>query len=171
MPASERDIKVIDALNVLVSRHGRCGFWKCFTRLRLDGRCWNKKRMHRVYCEMGLNLPRRRKRRMPGRPRQPLDQAVEPNRGCAPDSSRTIALYGGRRACSSLLVLQGLGRLFATTHRTSNKPCKRPRSRRKRPLPMLKQRDRPLDLLLLEWAHTHVRMLLHDRTRMAGNQR
>ena len=58
-PASERDAPVIDALNAIISRHGRWGFWKCFSRLRLDGRLWNKKRVYRVYCEMGLNLPRR----------------------------------------------------------------------------------------------------------------
>ena len=54
-PASERDAQVIDALNAIVTRHGRWGFWKCFTRLRLDGRCWNKKRVHRV-LRHGLEL-------------------------------------------------------------------------------------------------------------------
>lgn len=52
--ASERDADVIEALNAIVSRHGRWGFWKCFTRLRLDGRCWNKKRVHRVYCKRSI---------------------------------------------------------------------------------------------------------------------
>jgi putative transposase len=51
MPASERDAKVIEALNAIVTRHGRWGFWKCFTRLRLAGCGWNKKRVHRVYCD------------------------------------------------------------------------------------------------------------------------
>ena len=68
--ASERDADVIEALNAIVSRHGRWGFWKCFTRLRLDGRCWNKKRVHRVYCDMDLNLPRRCKKRLPAKPNQ-----------------------------------------------------------------------------------------------------
>ncbi|MBS0299880.1 MAG: hypothetical protein JSR32_08140, partial [Proteobacteria bacterium] len=31
--ASERDAEVIDALNVIVTRHVRWGLWKCFTRL------------------------------------------------------------------------------------------------------------------------------------------
>ncbi len=48
MSASERDAQVIDALNAIVTRHGRWRFWECFTRLRLDGRGWNKKRVHRV---------------------------------------------------------------------------------------------------------------------------
>ncbi len=80
MPGSERDAEVIDELNAIVTKHGRWGFWKCFTRLRLDDHCWNKKRVHRVYCDMGLNLPRRTKKRLPDRPRQPLALATEPNR-------------------------------------------------------------------------------------------
>lgn len=96
MSASERDAQVIDALNAIVTRHGRWGFWKCFSRLRLDGRRWNKKRVHRVYCDMGLNLPRRCKKRLPDRPRQPLDLATEPNRCWALDFMHD-ALYCGRR--------------------------------------------------------------------------
>ena len=96
MPASERDAPVIDTLNAIVSRHGRWGFWKCFSRLRLDGRCWNKKRVHRVYCDMGLNLPRRCKKRLPERPRQLLDLATEPNRCWALDFMHDT-LYCGRR--------------------------------------------------------------------------
>jgi len=91
-----RDADVIDALNDIVSDHGRWGFWKCFTRLRLDGRSWNHKRVYRVYCEMGLNLPRRSKKRLPERPRQPLDLADEPNRCWALDFMHD-ALYCGRR--------------------------------------------------------------------------
>lgn len=95
-PAEQRDAEVIDALNAIVARHGRWGFWKCFMRLRLDGRCWNKKRVHRVYCEMGLNLPRRCKKRLTDRPRQALDHSLEPNRCWALDFMHD-ALYCGRR--------------------------------------------------------------------------
>lgn len=94
--AAERDAEVIDALNGIVSRHGRWGFWKCYDRLRLDGRNWNHKKLHRVYCEIGLNLPRRCKKRLLDRPRQPLDLATEPNRCWALDFMHD-ALYCGRR--------------------------------------------------------------------------
>lgn len=94
--ASERDAEVINALNAIVIRHGRWGFWKCFARLRLDGRCWNKKRVHRVYCDMGLNMPRRCKKRLPDRPRQPLRLANAPNCCWALDFMHDT-LYCGRR--------------------------------------------------------------------------
>ncbi|OZI77661.1 IS3 family transposase [Bordetella genomosp. 12] len=96
MPASERDAQVIYALNAIETRHGRWGFWKCFTRLQLGGRGWNKKRVHRVYCDMGVNSPRRCKKRLTDRLRQPLDLATEPNRCWALDFMHD-ALYCGRR--------------------------------------------------------------------------
>lgn len=50
----------------------RWGFWKLYDRSRLDGHVINHKRLHRVYCALKLNLPRRTKRRLPTRLRQPL---------------------------------------------------------------------------------------------------
>lgn len=77
--AAERDAAVIDALNAIVENHQRWGFWKCFSRLRLDGHKWNHKKVHRVYCDMRLNLPRRTKKRVPDREPQPLDLANKVN--------------------------------------------------------------------------------------------
>jgi putative transposase len=73
----ERDRTVIELLNDLVARKPRWGFWKLHDRLRLEGQVINHKRLHRVYCAMKLNLPRRTKRRLPTRLRQPL---AAPNR-------------------------------------------------------------------------------------------
>lgn len=66
------DVPIIDALNALLARHGRWGFWKCYHRLRADGHGWNHKRVYRVYCKMKLNLPRRTKKRLPIRQAQSL---------------------------------------------------------------------------------------------------
>lgn len=70
----ERDSAVISALNRLVEQRPRWGFWKYYDRLRFEGQQWNHKRVHRVYCALRLNLPRRTKRRVP--PRNPLPLAA-----------------------------------------------------------------------------------------------
>jgi putative transposase len=91
-----RDEAVVAALTALVEQHGRWGFWKCFGRLRLDGRPWNHKRVYRVYCALRLNVPRRAKRRVPTRLRQPLVAPTTLNTVWALDFMHD-ALYGGRR--------------------------------------------------------------------------
>ncbi len=92
----EKDAEVIDALNGVVERNGRWGFWKCFDRLRLDGRPWNHKRVWRVYCDLGLNIPRRTKRRIPKREPTPLAAGACVNQGWALDFMHDV-LYDGRR--------------------------------------------------------------------------
>lgn len=64
----------------LLSNSDRCGdavwplgFWKRYGLLLLQAHPWNHERVHRVYCALGLNLPRRTVRRVPGRVRPPLD--------------------------------------------------------------------------------------------------
>jgi putative transposase len=91
-----RDAVVMAAVMAIVERHGRWGFWKCFDRLRLLGHPWNHKRVHRVYCALRLNLPRRTKRRVPTRLRQPLVAPTTLNGIWALDFMED-ALYCGRR--------------------------------------------------------------------------
>ena len=90
-----RDADVVAALNDVVARHRRWGFWKCFYRLRRTGHRWNHKRVHRVYCALRLNLPRRTKRRVPVRLRQPLVAPERLNDTWALDFM-VDALYDGR---------------------------------------------------------------------------
>jgi putative transposase len=92
----ERDAPVIEAFNRVVSKHSRWGFWKCFNRIRNEGHRFNHKRCHRVYCEMKLNMPRRTKKRVITRQRQPLTVYKEHNRVWALDFVHD-ALYDGRR--------------------------------------------------------------------------
>ena len=92
----ERDTPVITALQTVIAASSRWGFWKCFDRLRLDGYGWNHKRVYRVYCALRLNLPRRTKRRVPARARQPLDAPPVLNTTWALDFMHD-ALYDGRR--------------------------------------------------------------------------
>lgn len=87
---------MIEALLAIVEAHPRWGFWKCYDRLRLDGQRWNHKHVHRVYCALRLNLPRRTRRRVPPRFRQPLVAPTRLNAIWALDLMHD-ALYGGRR--------------------------------------------------------------------------
>ncbi len=95
MDRAARDAEVIAALQAIVAEEQRWGFWKCHDRLRAQGYGWNHKRIWRVYCQLRLNLPRRTKRRVPQRERQPL--LVEPrmNAVWALDFMRDT-LYSGR---------------------------------------------------------------------------
>ena len=67
-----RDQPVIDALQGIVAENTRWGFGKCYDHLRFVGHGWNHTRVHRVYCALRLNLPRRTRRRVPRRIRTPL---------------------------------------------------------------------------------------------------
>jgi putative transposase len=51
-----RDKEVIDAINGVIAKRPRWGFWNCHNRLRLDDHPFNHKRVHRVYCDMKLNM-------------------------------------------------------------------------------------------------------------------
>ena len=90
-----KDAPVIDALNEIIEQRPRWCFWKCFTRMRKDGKTWNHKKVHRVYCDMKLNLQRRTKKRVITRERQPLGIATEVNLVWALDFMRDT-LYDGR---------------------------------------------------------------------------
>lgn len=90
-----RDREVVDAINEVIAKRPRWGFWKCFDRIRLDGYRFNHKRVHRVYCEMRLNMKRRTKKRILTRPAQPLVCPVDINETWTLDFMRDT-LYDGR---------------------------------------------------------------------------
>ena len=91
-----QDQPVIDALQAIVAKRTRWGFWKWFDRLRNQGEWWNHKRVHRVYCALRLNLPRRTRRRLPRRIQHPLEAPPILNRTWAIDYM-CDTLYDGRR--------------------------------------------------------------------------
>lgn len=91
----ERCAEVIDALNATVERRPRWGLWTCLDRLRFKGHAWSHKKVHRVYCEMGLNLKRRTKRRLPNRERVPLEVDGKPHAFWSLDFMQDT-LYSGR---------------------------------------------------------------------------
>ena len=91
-----RDREVIEALEDVVEKHRRWGFWKCFDWLRNEGKPWNHKRVYRVYKALGLNHRRRTKKRVPTRERVPLKVEPRPNAVWSLDFMHDT-LYNGRR--------------------------------------------------------------------------
>lgn len=92
----DRDAEVIAAINAVIEKHARWGFWKCFKALRRKEYPWNHKRVYRVYCELKLNQKRRAKRRLPKRIQHPLAVPQRPNQVWSADFM-SDALYAGSR--------------------------------------------------------------------------
>jgi len=89
------DTAVIDALNEQLKKSPQTGFWKCYDRLRQQGYSFNHKRVYRVYCQMGLNKPRRVKRVLPKRSPKPLEVLPVANHQWALDFMHD-SLYCGK---------------------------------------------------------------------------
>jgi putative transposase len=94
--STDRDADVIEALNGVVDRHSRWGFWKCYKSLRRKKYEWNHKKVYRVYCQLNLNQKRRAKKRLPKRIRRPLMVPQHPNQVWSADFM-SDALYAGPR--------------------------------------------------------------------------
>ena len=91
-----RDAEVIDALNELVDVHPRWGVWKYIARLQALGHSWNHKRIYRIYRQLGLNQPRRTKRRVPTRPSIPVFVPEAPNEVWSADFMSDALSHGTR---------------------------------------------------------------------------
>ena len=90
------DQSVEQAIEDITRQHPGWGFWKVHHRLRRLGQVFNHKRVWRVYRQMGLNLPRRRRKRLPARLRQPLTVPTAANQVWSLDFM-SDALRDGRR--------------------------------------------------------------------------
>jgi len=66
-------------LQFIAERKPRWGFRKMAAWLKNQGHNWNHKKVYRVYCEMGLNLRVKPKKRLPARFPQPLAQPQAAN--------------------------------------------------------------------------------------------
>ena len=73
------DEEIQSNLLMLSKAHRRWGFKKMFDKLRNDGFIWNHKRVYRVYCELGLNIRIKPRKRIPSRKAKCVAHPIAPN--------------------------------------------------------------------------------------------
>ena len=95
-PKAHNDQDVIDVLNHFAQKHPRNGFRKLFLRIRNAGYEWNHKRVYRIYRQLGLNIRRKTKKRLPQRTKTPL-QALEAINHIWSMDFMSDTLWSGRR--------------------------------------------------------------------------
>lgn len=90
------DSEVIGRLNELAETLPTRGFDEYYGIIRNEGRGWGRRRVLRVYREMKLKLRRKRKRRLPERIKEPLQQQQQANKSYSMDFM-SDPLVGGRK--------------------------------------------------------------------------
>lgn len=92
----KNDTFLIELLRSLSEKHPNYGFRKMFYIIRNQGYLFNHKKVHRVYTELGLNIKRKAKRRLPARIKHPLEVPEGINQVWSMDFM-SHSLYSGRR--------------------------------------------------------------------------
>ena len=102
------DEELIQVLSDLAARKPRWGFRKMVDYLKNQSYGWNHKRVRRVYCELGLNLRVKPKKRLPTRTPQPLVQPEKANQSWSLDFMSDSLASG--RAFRTLNILDDFNR-------------------------------------------------------------
>jgi putative transposase len=107
-PTKPDDSEIVEQLQIIAEHKPRWGFKKMYQYLRNQGYCWNHKRVRRVYCEIGLNLRVKPKKRLPSRDPKPLVQPEKPNQSWSLDFMSDS--LGNGRAFRTLNVIDDFNR-------------------------------------------------------------
>lgn len=90
------DSEVVKKLDKMAEKLPTRGFDEYYGRIRNEGLKWNRKRVLRVYRMMQLNLRRKRKRRLPARTKEWLQQPTGINHTWSMDFMSDSLIYGRR---------------------------------------------------------------------------
>lgn len=88
------DSQVIEKLDELAEQLPTRGFDEYYNRIRNEGIRWNRKRVLRIYRQMGLNIRRKRKKRLPSRIKEPLKVPKAINHTWSMDFMSDALVYG-----------------------------------------------------------------------------
>lgn len=95
-PRPKRDTPVIEAIVAHIAKNPGHGFGLLYRTLRRDAPLCGKTRLWRIYCGLKFNRPRRGKKRLPARVREPLTVPFMRNDTWSADFM-SDALWSGRR--------------------------------------------------------------------------
>lgn len=95
-PVVKDDSAVIEAISAYITENPGQGFGLLYDTFRDQKAPWGKTWLWRVYCELNFNMPRRGKKRLPARVREPLENPVQLNDTWSADFMAD-ALWSGRR--------------------------------------------------------------------------
>jgi len=93
---SSQDDAIKQRLLALAEEYPRRGFDKMMSILKLENCGWNHKRVYRIYCELGLNIRVKPKKRLPSGEAKALLQPITSN-VCWSMDFMTDVLRNGRR--------------------------------------------------------------------------
>ena len=92
----EGDLEIECYLKSLSEEHKRWGFDKMMMKAKSDGKRWNHKRVYRIYCQLGLNIRVKPRKRIPVGQAKPLLQPIQAN-ACWSMDFMSDALCCGRK--------------------------------------------------------------------------
>ena len=78
-PASDRNCVLKEKIIALAQRHRRYGSGMIYLKLRQAGEIVNHKRVDRLYAEAGLQVKKRRRKKIPLSDRHPLERPTAAN--------------------------------------------------------------------------------------------
>jgi putative transposase len=102
------DEPIMVALRGLAEKQSTWGVDKMTDFIRQEHPEWNHKRIRRIYCELGLNLRVKRKKRLPSRNPQPLSQPERANQSWSLDFMSDS--FAGGRPFRTLNILDDFNR-------------------------------------------------------------
>ena len=95
-PRPDKNEPIREQLGKLIEKHPAIGFWQSYHRIRRLNYHWNHKRVYNVYTQMGLNIRRRARKRLPARVKQMLFQPEQINQVWSIDFM-SDSLWDGRK--------------------------------------------------------------------------